>query len=161
MKKRTFILLWALVSFVLLDTGFFILYSTRFNHESTSLEKKINEFRKSESLSPFVSTKRTCDFAQTRVKEIAENFSHDGFLSRESSQKLPYLSHLLTENLARQPKEDDQQILEAWIASPTHLKNLLADTTEVCIMQMEGRDGRIYYAMEGVKKYETFTEMDR
>jgi|GEM_PF-1911988 len=105
----------------------------------------INDYRRSKGLSDVATNKETCDFAQVRAQEIANNFSHDGFLNRANSGALPYPSYsLATENIATTSNYKD--VVNMWIASPSHAANMEKDTPYVCI----GVFGN-YYAYEGWK----------
>ncbi len=103
----------------------------------------VNEFRRSKGLSAAISNSETCSFAKIRAGEISKNFNHDGFTQRINSQTLPYPSYkVITENIAM--NSNYKEVVNNWINSSLHAKNMLDDTPYVCIWQ----DGD-YYAYEG------------
>jgi uncharacterized protein YkwD len=86
---------------------------------------RINEYRKANGLDVVQTDPYTCAFAETRAKEIATNFSHDGFENRIQEDTLPYPSYsLITENIAMNTNYKD--VVKKWIASPGHEQNLRA-----------------------------------
>lgn len=106
---------------------------------------RVNEFRMSKGLSVAISNSETCSFAKLRAEEISKSFNHDGFTQRINSQTLPYPSYkVITENIAM--NSDYKEVINNWINSSLHAKNMLDDTPYVCIW----RNGD-YYAYEGWK----------
>lgn len=106
---------------------------------------QINDYRRSQGLSPVRADPYTCGFAQTRAGEIVNNFNHNGFNNRTSSKTLPYPSYSkVTENLAMNVNPGD--IVKRWIDSPAHAANLRSDTPYACV-ESSGN----YYAFEGWK----------
>lgn len=109
---------------------------------------QVNHYRATQGLESFTMSRRTCNFAYTRAMEIAKDFSHNGFFRRSAASAMPYAGYA-TENLARAdvPSYD---VVNAWISSPLHHANLIANTPEVCIMRFAS-SGKMYYAMEGLR----------
>lgn len=104
---------------------------------------QVNAYRKTQGLSSVSSNSETCAFAETRVKEIASSFNHDGFTNRINSHTLPYPGyHEVTENIAMNSNYRD--VVSSWIKSLGHAANMRADTPYVCIAQSGN-----YYAYEG------------
>lgn len=109
------------------------------------LIKEVNRYRSSYGLSPVKTSKETCDFAKIRAKEIALNFSHDKFNQRYKEGKLPYSSwREVNENIAM--SSDYKKVVDMWIHSPGHAKNMRANTPYVCIKQYGD-----YYAYLGMR----------
>lgn len=105
----------------------------------------INAYRQSKGLSAVATDQHTCAFARTRAGEIAGNFSHDGFTQRIQNKTIPYPSYSkITENIAQ--TKDPQKVVSLWINSPSHAKNMEADTPYVCV-----ESSGTYYAYEGWK----------
>lgn len=106
---------------------------------------RINDYRKSNGLSPASSNGETCSFANTRAKEISTYFNHDGFTSRMNDHTLPYPSyHEITENISMNSNYTD--VVTQWINSPGHAENMRRDTPFICVVKYGN-----YYAYEGWK----------
>lgn len=117
-----------------------------------TLIQQLNEFRAKHGKEPVHRTKATCNFALTRAKEITKNFNHDGFTKRVENDTLPYKKwSYATENLQR--NSDPSTVIDLWIKSKPHRKNLLADTPQLCIKRAKGVDPdgnpTLFWAMEG------------
>lgn len=105
----------------------------------------INDYRRSQGLSPVSTTSSTCSFASVRAQEISSNFNHDGFNNRINSKTLPYPSYsYVTENLAQTSNYKD--VANLWINSPGHAANLRANTPYACV-----ENSGNFYAYEGLK----------
>ena len=112
--------------------------------ETTILLAEINEFRQENNLPPVKTDPRTCNFAALRAKEIAKEFSHDGFYERVKGKTMPYPSYkLVTENLARTTRKN---AVKLWKDSPGHAANMLKQTSLVCV-EKHGN----FYAYEGLE----------
>ncbi|MGE5041571.1 MAG: CAP domain-containing protein [Candidatus Levyibacteriota bacterium] len=111
----------------------------------SDLLSQINDYRKSQGLSPVSSNAEICSFAKIRAGEIAGSFNHDGFTNRINSHTLPYSSYSsITENIAMNSNEGD--VVKEWINSSGHAENMRKDTPFVCV-EKSGN----YYAYEGLK----------
>lgn len=122
---------------------------------NTNYIDQINKLREEHDLPPVQTSKETCEFAQTRAQEITNNFNHDGFIERLKNDSFPYKTYtFVTENI--QMNSDESTIVDLWIKSPDHKKNLLADTPEICIESAEGKDPdgnpTFFWAMEGKRE---------
>jgi uncharacterized protein YkwD len=103
----------------------------------------INDYRKSQGLGSVQTDSNTCNFADTRAKEITSGFNHNGFDQRAASKTLPYPSyHYVTENIAMTSNYKD--VVNMWVNSPPHAANMRADTPYVCVSQSGN-----YFAYEG------------
>lgn len=79
-----------------------------------------------------------CKYAEIRVSEIKSNFSHIGF--RNLNDKIYKESKLgeLGENLSKDFFSFESELLDRWLNSPTHKKNLEYDFTHSCIKCRDG-----------------------
>ncbi|MCL5784689.1 MAG: CAP domain-containing protein [Patescibacteria group bacterium] len=115
------------------------------NTTGNSYIYQINNYRRSQGLSPVKTDPYTCNFAKIRAGEIVRNFSHDGFTNRINSKTLPYPKFsYVTENIEMNSNSSD--VVNQWINSPEHAANLRADTSYACV-ESSGN----YYAYEGWK----------
>lgn len=110
----------------------------------SDLLSQVNEYRKSQGLSPVSSNSETCSFAKTRAQEISTDFSHTGFNNRVNAHSLPYTYHEVTENIAMNSNQND--VVAEWIKSPGHAENMRKNTPYVCIEKFGE-----YYAYEGLR----------
>ncbi len=116
---------------------------TTVNEKQAYIMKAINDYRKSQGLSPVQTDKHTCDFAKTRAAEITKGFNHDGFSNRIKNNSLPYPGYsLVSENIAM--TSDYKRVVTLWINSPGHAENMRRNTPYVCV-EASGN----YYAYEG------------
>lgn len=115
------------------------------NKVTAYILEQINDYRSSLGLSIVYPSQETCAFAAIRAKEIAVNFSHQGFEQRKKIQALPYTRwHVITENIAM--TSDYTQVEKMWEHSSGHARNMRADTPHVCVMQYKD-----YFAYVGLK----------
>jgi len=115
------------------------------NKVTAYILEQINDYRSSLGLGMVYPSQETCAFAATRAKEIAVNFSHQGFEERKRMQTLPYTRwHVITENIAM--TSDYTQVEKMWEHSSGHARNMRADTPYVCVMQYKD-----YFAYVGLK----------
>lgn len=134
-----------LLSIIVLSIIFLVLSKEQVysSDDPSDLLFKINQFRLINGRFAVKSDPLTCAFSAIRAKEIAVDFSHDGFVNRKNNKTLPYPHYkLATENLARTKR---QNAVELWIKSPPHAANLLKDTPFVCVQNYG-----YYYAYEGL-----------
>ncbi len=117
---------------------------TNFSGGMSDLLSQVNDYRKSQGLSPVVSNSDTCSFARLRAQEISADFSHAGFTNRVNNHTLPYSYHEVTENIAMNSNSND--VVSEWIKSPGHAENMRKNTPYVCI-EKYGE----YYVYEGLR----------
>lgn len=111
----------------------------------TYLLQQVNTYRQSQGLGTVQANSTTCNFAQTRAREISTDFSHNGFQSRINSHTQPYPSYsLVTENIAETSNYKD--VVTMWANSPEHAANMRAATPYICVAQYGN-----FYALEGWK----------
>lgn len=112
---------------------------------TNGLLAQINAYRVEFGLGKVIENETVCAFARLRVREVAENFSHQGFQNRIAAGTLPYPSFSrVTENLAKTGRSEN--VVPMWIDSSGHAENMRADTPYVCV----ARFGE-YYVYEGWK----------
>lgn len=105
------------------------------------IHNQINQFRTSHGTYATKTNSQTCNFAAKRAKEISTNFSHNGF--NTTTLRNAYGSyHYVTENIAM--TSSYKNVVNMWINSAGHRKNLLANTPYICVGIYNN-----YYAMEG------------
>lgn len=92
--------------------------------DSQRLWTLINDYRKNKNLPEIKQDQTLCAFADKRAKQIADDWSHEGFneVSPTSKDVCPECK-VVGENLARD-YFTPEEILQAWLESPTHKANL-------------------------------------
>lgn len=89
-----------------------------------------NNYRQAQGLSRLSINGDLCKLASERAREIADNFSHDGFevaVERNNIQK-----SAVGENIASGPLTAVQFVEWSWNKSPGHRANMLGDWSEGC-----------------------------
>lgn len=114
---------------------------------SPKIMDDINIYRTQHHVQVMEVDQTACIIASLRAEEIIYHFSHDGFKSKVSLYKGYTFA---TENLAE--GFDEKDVVQKWIESPTHEKNLLASTNKMCVIK-KYHNGRMYYAMEAVQQH--------
>jgi len=88
----------------------------------------VQEWRVKNGKSLYQKDQRMCDLAEIRAEEIKENFDHNDWYSKLSGMEYKELA----ENLVK-GYENEQEALEAWLASPGHKENLEGNYAKSCI----------------------------
>lgn len=88
----------------------------------------IQNWRVENDLPEYTETEFTCNIADTRLKEVLINFSHDGFSAKRFCNSDCGIGENLVQNIG-----NEAQSLQAWLNSPEHLKNLKANYTHSCL----------------------------
>lgn len=96
---------------------------------------EINEYRKEFGLAPYIESPETCAFAEYRAKEVLRGWNHEGFLSTTTRESFYGPRHVAAENLAK--NYEAQDVVEAWIESPTHEANLRRYLKNACVRSYE------------------------
>lgn len=105
---------------------------------------QIAQFRKQHDRKPTVPDDDSCLFALKRAKDLPQSFEHDGFT--EENLRSAYGFYFgAGENLARGAQADN--LVPAWINSPTHKAILLGDFDYLCVEWIT-ENGVNYYALE-------------
>ena len=89
-----------------------------------------NNYRVNNGLNALTIDGQLCSIAAERAKEVADNFSHDGFeavVDRHNLQK-----NAVGENIASGPLTAVQFVEWSWNMSPGHRENMLGDWSEGC-----------------------------
>ncbi|PSK93044.1 CAP domain-containing protein [Taibaiella chishuiensis] len=107
-----------------------------------------NKFRSSKGLKPLVLLDELSEQAQAHSKNMARKkvgFGHKGFDKRTAAirSELGWGS-AFAENVAY-GHLDAEAVVNLWINSPGHRKNLLGDYTHIGIGIAEARDGSLYF----------------
>lgn len=102
-------------------------------HYST-VHQLINDYRKQRGLAELKEDAKMCELAQERAFEVSLNWSHDGYISRRPILFSVYCPGCLRtgENLARSFLSPEE-VVKAWINSPTHKANLDGDYNIGCV----------------------------
>lgn len=145
MIKRSFLIL----IFVLACSLCFVLGVSLASKDSGNLDPYkiyagVNAYRTRQGLPELVYDPSMCPFSSKRLAQSVQNWSHDGFVP-EAKASLNYV--YLGENLAR-GQTSEQQVVNEWIKSPTHNKNLVdAHYTNTCVATLT-RDGETFIVQE-------------
>jgi uncharacterized protein YkwD len=105
---------------------------TPVEQQKAEIEELINNYRLENGKSTLRKDSYLCELAEFRLQEIKTDWSHDGF---RKMTKNKYSS--FGENLGRD-WHSDNDVMRAWIASPTHNDILLGHWTNFCVSQEEG-----------------------
>lgn len=98
--------------------------------------EKINGYRLSKNLNALKWNPAMCEFAHVRLEQIHSDWSHNGWLNVKDYYKYVYFG----ENLIK-GYDTDQGAIDAWIASPEHLENIVKPQyTDTCIDTDMSRD---------------------
>lgn len=112
----------------------------------------INRFRRSQSKPAFRRSAELERLARHHAQEMmkAQKMSHDGFHLRMGAAETYYGIGQLRENIYRSKgfakSQIPQSVVQGWIDSPGHRKNLLASNSVCGIGVTVGADGQVYAA---------------
>jgi uncharacterized protein YkwD len=153
MKKNLLIKI-ALVYFVVfLSTAFAATDSHNNFTESKNPQQiltLINQYRADHGLSPLRLGKYLSEVAESHSRNIAENkipFGHQGFDKRteEIFSEYKYQKpQSIAENVAMNSQGGDAKIVEQWLASVGHRKNIEGDYNWTGIGKIVDRNGSVY-----------------
>jgi uncharacterized protein YkwD len=113
----------------------FILHQNGFSDQPDPqvLESLVNSRRIEAGLPGLEHNPTLCPFARTRAAQSINNWSHQGF---EEAMEVLYFQQpkimRTGENLVRDYKSDQERV-DAWMASPSHRKNILDPFTSTCV----------------------------
>lgn len=132
-------------------------YRKGFKPNLALIEQKVNEYRVSKGLTPLVRDERLCASAKAKAIDMAEKryFSHN---SPDGIEPWKFIGDHLGryynagENLAFS-NQYDQTVVDGWIASPTHEKNMVGDFTITCIQAEPIMDFKYGDMNSKVKEY--------
>lgn len=92
-----------------------------------------NKWRLENSLNSYVKSELLCSFANKRLEEIKNDFSHDGFDSKSQDFLVATKYDAIGENIARD-YINEEKTLKGWLNSPSHLKTLSDPYTDSCLL---------------------------
>lgn len=108
---------------------------TTISEKSSDMVELINDYRQSNGLTKLKISAELCDVAMTRALESSELWSH----TRPNGEGLDTLLDeknirwsLAGENLAKHRRSTDKAVIDAWVASESHRKNLLNPQYRYC-----------------------------
>lgn len=108
-------------------------YSSQRNAWKTEISESklwevVNTWREDNNLNQYIKDEVLCNYAESRISEIKNDWSHDGFKSMEKIDNFSWLG----ENLSKETFGENQT-LQMWLESPEHRENLEKDFTHSCI----------------------------
>lgn len=106
----------------ILITLFFFSVSPVFALDSQVIFNQVNTYRQGRKLSTLSTHPALCEMAAVRAKESVTNWSHQGFYSKANALQRKYRFAEVVENLVKDYSEP--KVVPAWLASPTHKRNL-------------------------------------
>ena len=112
----------------------------------------VNDYRVSQGLNALEFNNVVYDFANTHnAYMIAEGkISHDDFDIRSSNLSVQANADFVSENLGKD-FTNANDILEAWIASPTHKKVMEGQFTQTAVSVQADANGVLYYTQLFIK----------
>lgn len=109
------------------------------DHDILMLE--VNNYRIREGLRPFSSDTRTCEIAQTRIKDIVTHFSHDGF----SAERLCGGYYCQIGEVLARNYPNEKETLQGWINSEMH-KYIIEGNYQTACAATDGSYGVVIMA---------------
>jgi uncharacterized protein YkwD len=102
---------------------------------SNKLWAVVNKWRSTQSLDEYIRDKRLCSYAQVRLLELDGDLSHQGFFEFEEQVFAETDFAGLGENLASGVSQQNlDEVLENWLNSPEHKRNLGDSFSHACIV---------------------------
>lgn len=93
------------------------------------LWNEVNDWRREQGLSEYVENDSLCRYASIRLYQIQKENNHNYFLKEVRSY---FPSGEISENLAND-FDNESEILESWLNSPSHRENLKKNYIYSCI----------------------------
>jgi uncharacterized protein YkwD len=128
-----------------------LLFSSFVSPATRSLDNDVlhftNKFRKSYNKAALVLRDDLSAIARKHSQDMAngrKSFGHDGFKQRSTQVKRMFESCTLAENVAY-GATSGKEVVDQWISSSPHRRNLLGDYNYIGIGIASDRRGRIYY----------------
>lgn len=106
--------------------------ASQYDFNEKKLFDLIQRFRFENNLKPYSKSDILCAFAEERLPEIQQNFSHDAFEERIENNSFTFYYHGLAENLIKE-NGDEFQTFNGWLHSASHAANLKAPYTHSCV----------------------------
>lgn len=101
---------------------------TRIPFSESRLWNLINDWQIKQGWKPYIEHQKLCEITEKRLIEVKNDWSHSQF--KKHWTEIDYLD--LGENLAKD-FSTEEQMLESWLNSPTHLANLTKYHTYSCL----------------------------
>lgn len=92
----------------------------------------IQSWRVENKLQPYIKSQELCDYILIRLPQIKKNFNHDGFMPLIKSITNVTKFTEIAENLSEHHRSE-QSVLDGWLDSPSHSKNLKYPYLYSCI----------------------------
>jgi len=111
---------------------------------------QINQYRTKHGLSPLYHGKYLSEIAAAHSRDMAElkiPFGHKGFDKRSQeifSEYKFYRPQAFAENVVMNYCDDDKKIVELWLASSSHRKNIEGDYNWTGIGKIIDKNGMVY-----------------
>jgi hypothetical protein len=90
----------------------------------------IQNWRRENNLKPYIKDENLCKFAEGRLLEVADDWSHEGY--REKARTMLNGYSMTAENLVKD-FNSEYSALNAWLNSPSHLGSLKREYTYSCV----------------------------
>jgi uncharacterized protein YkwD len=113
--------------------------------DSMRIYNLVNDYRASKSLNKLTFDPSMCDYTKIRLSQIHTDFSHSGY----KLNPFPYgKSYGYTGENLIQGYPSEQDTVDAWIASPKHLENIIKPAyTRTCVSS-DSYHGQTYVVQE-------------
>ncbi|WP_179337727.1 CAP domain-containing protein [Winogradskyella ludwigii] len=113
----------------------------------------INAYRINEGLSALQHHPTVKAVASTHTDYMIEvdNVSHDNFFLRKQSLQENADANVVSENVAY-GFSSAQSVVNAWIASPSHLDNIIGDFTDFDVSAEQNSNGKWYFTNMFIKR---------
>lgn len=95
-----------------------------------------NAYRNGKGLKSLEHDELLCDYAEKRLWQITDDFSHDGFNKNDEAFIFCPECEAMGENLARHYPELTE-VMQAWKDSESHNLNMLGDWDRVCTVRID------------------------
>ena len=123
-----------------------------------------NKERAKENLPPLKLEAKLSEAALVHAKDMAEHevMSHDGSDGSTPKQRVVNAGyHFLAsgENVAR-GYDNVSGVMQGWMDSPPHRKNILGDYSEIGLARVDGKDGKPYWCAEFGKPMPTLNSSE-
>ncbi|MGJ8550067.1 CAP domain-containing protein [Winogradskyella wichelsiae] len=113
----------------------------------------INAYRINKGLSILQHHSTVKAVASTHTDYMIEvnNVSHDNFFLRKESLQANADANVVSENVAY-GFNSAESVVNAWIASPSHLDNIIGDYTDFDVSAEQNSDGKWYFTNMFIKR---------
>ena len=129
------------------EDQFYLVSSKASNSLNNKILLFINEYRIKQQLMPLTVKSEIVEAAQLHAQNMAENHAplgHEGFEIRAQKIILQLNAQQVGENVALGPA-DPKAIIDSWLNSPKHLKNIEGNFAYTGIAAVSKNDQEVYY----------------